>query len=135
MILGIGIDAVDISRFTKWSSFRPHQLQKIFSQKEIAYCLEKTHLKNQRFASVWAAKEALFKALSPLSKNQTLPFLSLCKAAELTHHPSGYPQVTVAWQQLAPYLSTLQGVGIHISITHTDTQTLAFIVLEKPYFN
>jgi holo-[acyl-carrier protein] synthase len=133
MIIGIGVDSVDLNRFESWTTFAPQQLQKIFSKKELAHCLEKPHLKNQRFASIWTTKEALFKALSPVSTNQSLPFLTLCKATELTHHPSGYPQVIVSWHALQQYLSFNQAPAIHISITHTATQTIAFIILEQPF--
>ena len=40
MILGIGIDAVEIERFKDWHTKPVNQLMRIFSAEEIAYCLK-----------------------------------------------------------------------------------------------
>jgi len=65
MILGIGIDLVDVSRIER-IIFRWHErfLRRIFTETEIRYC---NNRKNpaQRFATRYAAKQALIKALFP----------------------------------------------------------------------
>lgn len=65
MILGIGIDLVDVRRFEgiifRWQE---RFLRRIFTDKEIRYCNNKKN-PAQRFATRYAAKEAVIKALYP----------------------------------------------------------------------
>jgi len=68
MIIGIGVDLVDVRRFEsiifRW---RERFLKRVFTDKEIRYCNTKKH-PAQRFATRFAAKEAFIKAL--FSRNQ-----------------------------------------------------------------
>ncbi|MBI2343608.1 MAG: holo-ACP synthase [Deltaproteobacteria bacterium] len=65
MILGIGIDLVDVRRIEaiifRWQE---RFLRRIFTDQEIARCNNKKN-PAQRFATRYAAKEAVFKALYP----------------------------------------------------------------------
>lgn len=65
MIIGIGVDLVDVKRFEsiiyRWEQ---RFLKRIFTDKEISYCNTKKH-PAQRFATRFAAKEAFIKALFP----------------------------------------------------------------------
>lgn len=65
MILGIGIDLVDVRRMES-IIFRWHEkfLKRVFTDKEIRYCNNKKN-PAQRFATRYAAKEAFIKALYP----------------------------------------------------------------------
>lgn len=65
MILGIGIDLVDVRRM-EGIIFRWHEkfLKRIFTENEIRYCNNKKN-PAQRFATRYAAKEALIKAIYP----------------------------------------------------------------------
>lgn len=65
MIIGIGVDLIDVTRFEsiiyKW---KQRFLRRVFTDKEISYCNTKKH-PAQRFATRYAAKEAFIKALFP----------------------------------------------------------------------
>jgi len=65
MIIGIGIDLVDVRRFEsiifRW---RDRFLKRVFTDKEIKYCNTKKH-PAQRFAARFAAKQAFIKAFFP----------------------------------------------------------------------
>ena len=65
MILGIGIDLVDVSRIEA-IIFRWNQrfLKRVFTDLEIRYCNNKKN-PAQRFATRFAAKEAFIKAMFP----------------------------------------------------------------------
>lgn len=65
MILGIGIDLVDVRRM-EGIIFRWHEkfLRRVFTEREIRYCNNKKN-PAQRFATRYAAKEAFIKALYP----------------------------------------------------------------------
>lgn len=65
MILGIGVDLVDVRRMEA-IIFRWQQrfLKRVFTDKEIHYCNNKKN-PAQRFATRYAAKEAFVKAMYP----------------------------------------------------------------------
>lgn len=65
MIIGIGIDLVDVRRM-EGIIFRWHEkfLRRVFTEREIRYCNNKKN-PAQRFATRYAAKEAFIKALYP----------------------------------------------------------------------
>lgn len=58
MIDGIGIDVVDIKRFHESLIRTPHLREKLFTESE-------RQVKDSSLAARFAAKEALYKALSP----------------------------------------------------------------------
>lgn len=65
MIIGIGVDLVDVRRFEslifRW---KERFLRRVFTNEEIRYCNNRKH-PAQRFATRFAAKEAFIKALFP----------------------------------------------------------------------
>jgi holo-[acyl-carrier protein] synthase len=65
MIIGIGVDLVDVRRFEsliyRW---KERFLRRVFTDSEIRYCNNRKH-PAQRFATRFAAKEAFIKALFP----------------------------------------------------------------------
>jgi holo-[acyl-carrier protein] synthase len=68
MIIGIGVDLIDVRRFESVIFRWQHKfLKRIFTDKEIKYCNNKKH-PAQRFATRYAAKEAFIKALFPRSQ-------------------------------------------------------------------
>ena len=65
MIIGIGVDLIDVRRFESIIFRWQHKfLKRLFTDKEIKYCNTKKH-PAQRFATRYAAKEAFVKALFP----------------------------------------------------------------------
>lgn len=64
MVIGIGIDIIEIDRIKKSiDQFGENFLKKVYTQNEIDYCLAK-HNKYQHLAARFAAKEAIYKALA-----------------------------------------------------------------------
>ncbi len=65
MILGIGVDIVDVRRIeriiVRWQE---RFLRRVFTREEIRYCNNKKN-PAQRFATRFAAKQAVIKALFP----------------------------------------------------------------------
>ena len=80
MILGIGVDTVEVNRFSEWHTYSKKKLLRIFSDEEIEYCLSNPNKSAERFAARFAAREAFFKALSYAYPSKNVPFLTLCKA-------------------------------------------------------
>ncbi len=124
MIVSIGIDSVEINRFSKWHSYDEKKLLRVFSLDEIAYAKSVQAKSAERFAVRFAVKEAFFKATSGLSENP-LPLLKLFKHVELTGAHQK-PLLTVNWKTLS--LPTLK---VLVSATHTSKIATAFVILEK----
>lgn len=126
MILGIGVDTIDINRFTSWHTYSPKKLSRIFSPEEIDYCLENTQKSAERFAVRFAAREALYKALCAAFPDNKFPFLTLCA------------HTTIKKVNAVPIVQLSSACGIdmnqhfiHLSLSHSDAQAVAFVIIEK----
>ena len=129
MILGIGIDSVEISRFTDWHTWNKKKLARIFSIQEIEYCISNPALSAQRFAVRFAAREALFKAISAAWQEHTIPFLTLCRATTIIKKRG--PIIIINWTMLEPYgINNAGHLKTNISLTHTNQTATAFLILE-----
>lgn len=119
----IGIDSVEIGRFVHWHSYGA-KLLKIFTQVEIDYCLKYKSLSAQRFASRFAAKEAVYKAISnKFYINCT--FVSFCKFIEIIKDKNNVPKIKIDFAKL-----DCPKFDIEISITHTkDMATAVALVI------
>lgn len=125
MIAGIGVDTVDIERFALWHTYTQKMLRRIFSQEEIDYCLSDNSKSAQRFAVRFAAREALYKALSFAYPNKKILFLTLCAHTIITKIDS------------RPYCIMREDFGvdmcnaiIHLSLSHSRTLATAFVIIE-----
>lgn len=58
-----GIDIVQISRMAKLVQHHERSLHRFFTDREIVYCQQRQYHQYASFAGIFAAKEALFKAL------------------------------------------------------------------------
>ncbi|MFQ5708603.1 MAG: holo-ACP synthase [bacterium] len=121
MVLGIGIDLVDVKRIDKliqvWGA---KFTSKLFTQNEIDYCAGK-HNGAECFAARFAAKEALAKALGHgWCKHFRWTDVEICRA------PSGQPSFKVG--------GITQGLvankHVLLSLSHTRRQAAAVVTVE-----
>lgn len=122
MILGIGIDSIEIARFAHWHTYSKKKLLRIFSDQEIDYCLSVPAKSAERFAARFAAREAFFKAYSLWQPNHKIPFLIFCKVAKIVKD-NGIPSIV-----LNPQLGSCK---IFVSLSHSQTVATAFVILEQ----
>jgi len=125
MILGIGIDSVDIARFAHWHTYSRAMLLRVFSPHDLDFCLQKPELSAQRFASRFAAREATYKALCTYAPTPP-PLRTLCKAIEIHATACGAPKLIIDWHQLPGIMQTAP----LLSITHTATVATALVMLQ-----
>src|SRR5690554_6290809 len=76
MVLGIGIDIIEIDRVEKALARRKGLLRRLFTQQEIAYCNRRGRAAAS-FAARFAAKEAVRKACSAVMPDQIFPWLEI----------------------------------------------------------
>lgn len=71
MKIGCGTDIIEVQRIKESiEKFKDKFLNKIYTEKEIEYCMKKSEVKYQRFAARFAAKEAIYKAISNQLRNK-----------------------------------------------------------------
>ncbi len=136
MILGIGIDLIEIDRFALWHSYPLKRLQKVFSEHEIEYSRQEVELSPERFAARFAAKEALYKALCTAMEQTHFPFAATCSSIHVVQRELQAPRLEIDWdtlQQLTPLPKAIREAAIHLSLTHSNGVAGAFVVLEKLY--
>ena len=115
MIVGVGIDVVDIARFEETLARRPAMRERLFTAAE-------QELRVGSLAARFAAKEALAKALGAPAGLQWLD-------AEVVTEESGRPRfvLTGSVQSLADQLGAKT---VHLSISHDAGIASAVVVVE-----
>ncbi|HPG30278.1 MAG TPA: holo-ACP synthase [bacterium] len=125
MIAGIGIDIIRIQRIIDgYNNFGEIFLKKIFTDKEIEYCLG-FHMKFESFAGKFSVKEAFMKAIGA-GIRQGVWF----KDIEILNYETQKPYINVYRKAKELYVK-MGSPDIHISISHTDDNAAAVVVLEK----
>jgi holo-[acyl-carrier protein] synthase len=115
--VAVGVDVVDVSRFTLAMQRRPRLVQRLFTARE----RDDTHERPERLAARFAAKEAVLKALGVGLGDAS--FLSI----EVQREPSGAPHLVLSGEALRRAHS--RGIDEwHLSLSHTDTIATAFVV-------
>ena len=93
-------------------------LNRVFTENEIAYCESKKANKYEHYAARFAAKEAIFKAVSPLLDNK---FSIDWTDAEILNDKQGRPYALLA-------KDNLNNINIDISLSHIKEYALATAV-------
>lgn len=119
MIKGIGVDICDIRKLKAAIERSKKFLTRVFSKKEIQYCMTK---KNYiiHLAGRFAAKEAFIKAVSN-------KFIKL-KEIETINDKSGRPDIKLN-KTIKLILRKKNASRINLSISHTDTTAVAVCVV------
>lgn len=125
MILGIGIDLIEVSRIeASYEKFGERFLGRILLQGEIDYCL--SHRKPGPFlAARFAAKEAISKAFGTGIGAQLG-----WKDMEIRRKESGEPYVILHGNGQALLASRGSAATLKISLSHTAVHATAIAVLE-----
>ena len=114
-----GIDIIEVERIKKNIEEKKEKfLTRIYTQKEIEYCESRKANKYQSYAARFAAKEAVFKAISPILSNK---YEISWKDIEVTNNENGRPIVNINNNICKNY-------KIDISISHTATTAIASVI-------
>jgi holo-[acyl-carrier protein] synthase len=128
VIVGVGVDAVDVARFRKVLERRPNFAARSFSEAERADAAGSADVA-QSLAARFAAKEAVMKALRTGIGGFVLTDVEVCRAAgQGATRNAPYLRL----HGTAAELAGAQGAGtFHLSLTHTDGVAIAFVVAEQ----
>lgn len=129
MIRGMGIDLVDVTRFSEWHLKSKKTLERIFCPEEIAYCMSDPSLTAQRFAARFAVREAFWKALHSGAIPVTIPFLSLCRYIRVASH-NKIPYLVCDWNVILQNLRDSQStLSTHVSLSHEKNHAIACVII------
>jgi holo-[acyl-carrier protein] synthase len=125
MIVGTGVDIVDIERFRKIvGRLKGRFIERVFTPAERKFC-DRYRDPIPHFSARFAAKEALFKALGTgWAKGVT--WLD----AEVKRENSE-PPVLVLHGEAEKQSIRLGACRVHLSISHSDQWAVAMVILEK----
>jgi len=115
MIIGVGVDLVDLARFESKLLETPALIERIFTPTE-------RERSNQSLAGIWASKEALIKAIgNPAGLNW--------QDVTVTKDDLGKPnlEVTGATKERSEQMGI---TSWHLSISHDGGMACAFVVAE-----
>jgi len=115
MIVGIGVDLVDIERFERSLSRTPRLLTRLFAPAE-------RPLAPRSLAARYAAKEALIKALGG---SDGVYWTEI----EITPEPSGRPRFTLTGST-ADVVAARGITTLHVSMSHDAGLATAYVVAE-----
>ena len=114
MIVGIGIDIIEIARVAKaYQRWGQAFLSKIYTETEIAYCLNK-HDPAPSLAARFAAKEAAFKALSQAGVE-----IRSWQDIEVSLDESDRPTISVRG---------IGGIYLQVSLSHSREHAMSLVL-------
>lgn len=120
MIIGTGVDIVEIERIGKVLTGNPRFLERCFTAKERALFLDKG-MKMETIAAGFAAKEAVSKALGTGIRGFNL------EDVEILRDSLGKPIVNMLGQ--AKEIAHSKGViRFELSLSHSKLQAIAFVI-------
>ena len=125
MILGLGLDVVEISRISRvWTRFGPRFAQKILHPEEMAQLARMNGAHAQFLASRFAVKEAAVKALGTGFSQGILP-----TDIAVLKYPDGHPELELRGKAKERMLQ-IGASRAHLSLTHGKETVAAVVILE-----
>ncbi|HBI6896951.1 TPA: holo-ACP synthase [Clostridium perfringens] len=130
MIIGIGVDIIEIERVTQAIQNNKNFLSKLFTEREIDYFISRK-MNSEVIAGNFAAKEAVSKALGTGMRGFSF------KDIEILRNELGKPEVilhngaNLIGNKLVGNNNSLR---VHLSISHNNSSAIAYSVLEGEYY-
>lgn len=122
-MLGIGVDLCAIDRMER-AIEKEHFLSRIFTPQERAYMDARGRLRASSAAAMFAAKEAVAKALYTGFGNGVMPGM-----IEVTHDADGAPGVNL-YDGALRRLEEMGGGRVLLSLSHEGNMAIAFVTIE-----
>jgi holo-[acyl-carrier protein] synthase len=124
MIVGTGVDIAEVARIrTAAERFGARFLKRVFTPEEIRYCTSKANTE-ERLAARFAAKEATMKAIGTGLRHGVT-----WQDVEVVRELGGRPGLRLSGRA-AEFAAALGCKRIHLSLSHTEEQAIAHVILE-----
>ena len=123
MVVGIGLDIVEVDRIAKALRGSKSITERVFTPEEIRYCSQRKN-KYQHFAGRFAAKEAALKALGTGWQAGIR-----WRDVETTAGPMGEPQLTLYGKAAAIFKESKARSSL-LTITHATDYAVACVVID-----
>jgi holo-[acyl-carrier protein] synthase len=128
VIVGVGVDAVDVARFRRVLDRRPSLARRCFTESERCDAGGSADA-TQSLAARFAAKEAVMKALGTGIGGFALADVEVCRT---TGDGATRNAPYLRLHGTAAERAGARGAGtFHLSLTHTDGVAIAFVVAEQ----
>ena len=125
MIVGTGIDIAEVPRIAESiQRFGDRFLKRIYTEGEIRYCDSKAN-RAQRYAARFAAKEASMKALGT-GWSRGVRWRDI----EVYRQPGSRPTIRFHGKA-AEFAARLNAKNVSLSLSHTEEQAIASVILES----
>ncbi|NGU42495.1 holo-ACP synthase [Clostridium perfringens] len=130
MIIGIGVDIIEIERVRQAIQNNKNFLSKLFTERELDYFISR-NMNSEVIAGNFAAKEAVSKALGTGIRGFSF------KDIEILRNELGKPEVilhngaNLIGNKLVGNNNSLR---VHLSISHNNSSAIAYSVLEDEYY-
>jgi len=125
MIVGTGIDITEVQRIREAiERYGERFLKRVFTEGEIQYCESKAN-RVERYAARFAAKEAGMKAIGT-GWNHGVRWRDI----EVARKPGGRPTLLLHGKA-AEFAAKLGATNIALSLTHTQEEAMAQVILES----
>ena len=122
MIVGIGVDVVEIARFERAASRTPRLVDRLFAESEQAQDGRRLPLRS--LAARFAAKEALIKALGD---SEGVGWHDMPVVSDGLRNPS------FALTGGAERIADSRGItSVHLSMSHDAGVAIAYVIAEAP---
>lgn len=123
MIIGVGVDIVDVRRINALlQKFGNQFLNHIYTNREIAFCHSRIDIANS-LAKMYALKEAMIKALSD-AKGVRWHDMEVC------HDTNGRPSLTLRGNALENVQRKSKNFSVNASASDEKTYAVAYVVIE-----
>ncbi len=121
MKITCGTDIIEVERIKKAiERFQEKFLNEVYTKKEIEYCERKNEAKYEHYAARFAAKEAIFKAISPYSQNK---YDITWKDMEILNNKQARPYVNINKEKIK------DNIQIDISLAHIKEYAIANCII------
>ena len=124
MIIKTGVDIIEVDRVQEAIENQEEKfLEKVYTKNEIEYCSNSGKMTYQHYAARFAAKEAIFKAISELiPKNED----DILNKIEITNEQDGKPYANI------DRLNIDNIESMDLSLSHIKNYAIAsFVILFK----
>ena len=121
-LLGVGVDLCGIARIER-AIEKAHFNERVFTPEERAYLDQKGKSRAQSAAAMFAAKEAVAKALGTGFSGGVMPW-----NISVVHDEKGAPGAELSGAA-KERLEQIGGAGVQISLSHEGDSAIAFAVI------